>query len=161
MIFVECNADEALVRHLTRLPRKEIAHELKGKYEVCKRVASEAGSTAMVDEDPGSNQPPVLALGNLVEDFPGEGLKLYRVPASANRIVVICPRLEDWVVEAAKHDALAMDKYGLPNDAGALRKALKAHNRPTDQRFERLMADLQTGGSPRLVTLRRLLTGRK
>jgi hypothetical protein len=39
MIYVECKPDATLVQVLTQLPRREIVHELKGKYEVVKRIS--------------------------------------------------------------------------------------------------------------------------
>ncbi len=58
MIYVECNPDLTLVQALTQLPRRGIAHELKGKYEVMKRLRSARNARAMVDEAPGQTSRP-------------------------------------------------------------------------------------------------------
>jgi hypothetical protein len=52
MIYVEGKPDLTLVQALIQFPRREIAHELKGKYEVLKRLSNLRNARAMVDERP-------------------------------------------------------------------------------------------------------------
>ena len=38
MIYVECKPDGILVRHLSGLPKRQVAHEIQGKGEICNRL---------------------------------------------------------------------------------------------------------------------------
>ena len=75
MLYVECLPDETLVRRLTGLPKREIIHQLKGKYEVLEMLATRTNSIAMVDEDPNTNQPRYLERMRVQEDYPALGLQ--------------------------------------------------------------------------------------
>jgi len=57
MIYVECNADEALVRAL--VPRQRVKHKAN-KGDVVNAVRKSEGSTGVIDEDPGRAQPTEL-----------------------------------------------------------------------------------------------------
>ena len=153
MIYVECKPDEALVRHVTGLPRRQVVHEFKGKYEVCKRVSAQADSRALIDEDPGSFPPAYLGRMTLSDDSPELGLKVYRDSRKSNTVVVLCPKLEDWILDAARAVGLNVRDYGLPSRPRELHGVVNANL----QKFERLLNALETTPSPRLKTLRQLL----
>lgn len=101
MIYVECKPDAALVQILTQLSHRGIVHELKGKYEVVERISSGRNARRMVDEDPGSVQPAYLARMEVLRDLPQSGLKMLEDVARANRVVLLCPKLEDWIIRVA------------------------------------------------------------
>ena len=109
---------------------------------------------AMVDEDPGATQPTYLArlpLGSETTEF---GLKLYRDSSRNNRIVVLCPKLEDWLLRAAADSGLSMSTYRLPDRANTLHGVINLDER----KIQRLLSDLDDARSPRLRELGRLLT---
>jgi len=153
MIYVECKPDASLVRGLTGLSRRQIVHEFKGKYEVCKRVSGQTECKALVDEDPGSIQPPYLARINLVEELPQQGLKVFQDKSRGNLVVVMCPKLEDWILRAAEDAGLLVSSYSLPNSSRSLHRVINANI----VKLERLLQDLINSGSERVRTLRRLL----
>ena len=154
MIYVECKPDDLLVRHLTGLPKRQVAHEIQGKGEICNRLIRGKDLVAMVDEDPGATQPTYLArlpLGSETTEF---GLKLYLDNSRNNRIVVLYPRLEEWLIRAAGDSGLSMNTYGLPNRANTLHSVINLDER----KIQRLLSDLDHAQSPRLRELGRLLT---
>ena len=154
MIYVECKPDELLVRQATNLPRRQVAHEAKGKGGVCNRLTRNRGLVAMVDQDPGATQPRYMARLSLGTESAQLGLKLYLDSSRNNRIVVLCPKLEDWLLRAAADSGLSMSTYGLPNRASTLHSVINLDER----KIERLLADLVNARSPRLRELRKLLT---
>ena len=93
IIYVECSPDEILIRRLTGLPRRRVIHELKGKYEVLKRLSAQSDLLAVVDEDPSSHVPPYLNRMSLIENLGDDGIKVFQDKSRRNRVVVLTPRL--------------------------------------------------------------------
>ena len=85
--------------------------------------------------------------------MPHLGLKVYQDSPRNNQLIVLCPKLEDWVLRAADEVRLNMSNYGLPNTANRLHRVINIDLR----KFERLMADLNAATSNRLKTLQELL----
>ena len=154
MIYVECRPDELLVRQVTNLPRRQVVHEIKGNGEVCNRLMRNRDLVAMVDEDPEATQPRYMTRLSLGRERAELGLKLYLDRSLNNRIVVLCPKLEDWLLRAAADSSLSMNTYGLPDRANPLHSEINLDER----KIQRLLADLHRAKSPRLLELRRLLT---
>ena len=157
-IYVECKADRALVSAVTRVARRDIVHELKGKYEVCIRVAKQQSCTALIDEDPGAIVPPyVRRLRQTAggEDMIEDGLTVLDDSARGNRVVIVCPRLEGWVLAAAKEVGTNVRAYGLPTGELELHRQV---NERLDQ-FSGLLEALKSERSPRLSRLGKLLSG--
>lgn len=155
MIYLECKADRALVQSLTGWPRREVRHENKGKGEVCNQLRKNGKCIGLVDEDPGSTQPKYLGALQTVKDLPDEGLRLLHDVARDNAVVVLCPRLEEWVLAAAKQAQVSLKDYKLPDDPATLYDSLNLD----PSRVEPLVAALKDGRG-RMRTLRRMLEGR-
>ena len=153
---MECKPDGALVRLLTGLSRREVAHEIKGKSGVSHRLSQQSNCKGLVDQDPGSAQPPYLRTIPLSDDLPEHGLKVYRDGSRGNTIVVLCPKLEDWVLDAAKAVGLDVRQLGLQNRPTSLHREINANL----AKFERVLEALDATSSQRLDTLRRLLAER-
>ena len=154
MIYVECKPDGILVRHLTGLPKGQVAHEAGGRGAVCNRLKKNNNVAAMVDEDPGTARPTYMTHLTLSDEDVQLGLKLYLDRSRNNRIVVLYPRLEEWLIRAAGDSGLSMNDYRLPDWGNALHKAINLDER----KIQRLLSDLYAAGSPRLLELRSLLT---
>ncbi len=150
MIYVECKPDETLVRLLTGLPRREIIHDLKGKNEVVNQIRKRSNAQGMVDEDPQATQHPYLKEMSEVQDLPERGLRVLGDSLN-NRIVILCPRLEEWIVQAAREEQLSISDYGLPEEPRRLHRVINDDLR----KFERLVNDLRD--SARLTSLRSAL----
>lgn len=152
MIYVECKPDEILVRAVTGLPARQVIHELKGKYGVAAQLRKRNSARGMLDEDPGADQPSYLGGLQIVQDqdLPAQGLRLLRHAARDNLVIVLRPKLEDWVLRAAREAQVDVSNYNLPTDARNLHSQI---NHGLD-RFQRLVEALQE--APRIQSLRRL-----
>ena len=120
MLLLECKADETLARALG-CTRRNCLH-LNDKGRVCNRLQKGDGETGMVDEDPGAAQPPYLQKLELISDV--HDVKVFRDPAGSQKLAVVCPRLEEWVIKTAKLEGVEMRSYGLDQNANALHKEI-------------------------------------
>ena len=135
-IAVECYPDEAVLRALG-VPKKQLLHEAR-KGEVFNWLKKNAGALGMVDEDPTSAQP--RDFSNYQESGSAEGLRLFvRRGSSGQRLIVVCPRLEEWLIQRARVCSVDPKQYHLPGTAKEL------HDMPRyDQRdgFPRFLTEL-------------------
>ena len=135
-VLVECNADEAVLRALG-IPENQLLH-FGGKGEVVKHVRKLGCATGVIDEDPQSTQPRDLA--NYDDIDASEGLRLCaRRDDPSQRLIIICPRLEEWLIERAGAIGIRPEDYALPNDPDRL------HNIPHYEQkdgFRRFLAEL-------------------
>ena len=116
-IAVECYPDEAVLRALG-VPRKRLLHEAR-KGEVFRWLRKTPGSIGMVDEDPDSAQPRDLV--NYQQVQAGEGLVLLvRQGNSGQKLIVVRPRLEEWLIQRAKVCGIDPKHYHLPGTAKEL-----------------------------------------
>ena len=148
MIYVECNPDKILVKTLG-LPRQEIRHA-GDKGKVCNKLRNNTNSVGLVDEDPGSNPPSYFeALKHLSND---NQIRLLHDEKNKNYLIVLCPRLEEWVLRVAREREIDISKYGLSNDASELHELLTIK----PERIVKLIEDIK-GKSEMLKTLVRFL----
>ena len=131
-VFVECYPDAALLRALG-VSKKQLRHE-RCKGEVVKRVHKFDCATGLVDEDPTSTQP--RDLDNYKQIQTVEGLCLLTRRNDDNkRLVIICPRLEEWLVSRAKSSGIRPEDYGLPGDPDRLHSIPRYEQKPGFLRF--------------------------
>lgn len=120
MIYLECEADKTLVSALG-IPRKEIKH-MFSKGNVCNRLEKSKNSKGLVDEDPLSPQPSYI--GKLRPISNKHGIKLLLDEKNQNYLIVLCPRLEDWVLNVTIEAKIDLLNYGLPSDPNKLHETL-------------------------------------
>ena len=156
MIFVECKPDLTLIKSLTKVTRREITHEFKGKGEICNRLRKQTNCKALLDEDPSSAQPSYIKETGLEKEFSEHGLKLLRDAVNNNYLVILCPRLEEWILRAASEVAIDVGKYKLPNNAAKLHSEINI----SLDRFEKLLEVLKDSSS-RLKILKSLLEAKQ
>jgi hypothetical protein len=94
MLHLECKADETLARKLGRTRKECIHHNDKGR--VCNALERGTSSVGMIDEDPGSAQPPYLA--TLVPSARAHELVVLEDSKRHHRVVIVQPRLEEWLI---------------------------------------------------------------
>ena len=82
------------------------------------------------------------------------GLRIYRHGERGNTLIVLCPKLEDWLIAAAREVGLTLDDYGLTASPNRLHDVINDDLRKLD----RLLDDLLSAQSPRLLRLQSLLT---
>ena len=144
-----------LALRITGFPRSEIRYE-RNKQEVLKTLSRQSSCQAMVDEDPGEIQPFQLRQMRLVDEHDDTGLRVYRDRQLGNQVVVICPRLEEWLTDSAKevNIDLANRRYNLPRNPVSLHRVINRDLR----KLNRLIDDLIAAQSPRILKLKELLT---
>jgi len=150
MIYTECKPDSTLVKMLG-LPKRHIIHQ-QGKPEVCKQLEKRTNWKGLIDEDPFSVQPSYLKQLQEKGDLSHYGLKILNDKSKNNVLIILCPRLEEWVLEASKNAGIDIKRYNLPDDGEELHKVIN-----TDlQKFERLVNDLK-GKSKMIKALERAI----
>jgi len=152
MIYIECKPDLALVRSLTKVTRREITHEFQGKGEICNQLRKQTNCKGLIDEDPSSGQPRYVKEARLENAFPDHDIKILHHSSTDNRLIVLCPRLEEWILKAAREAGIDIGKYNLPNNATKLHTEININL----GKFKNLLEDLKDSSS-RLKTLKRLL----
>jgi exoribonuclease R len=118
MILIECNNDEELVKQLG-FKNKQCKHELN-KGEVVKRLKRESNiSIGIVDEDKEADQPSDMKFYHTIDTV--GSIKLKRKD-SIRFLIVISPRLEEWIYGVARRNKIIPEDYGLPKVAHRLPK---------------------------------------
>jgi len=153
-LFLECKPDETLAVVLG-VPRRTIVHS-HSKGRVSRNLKMHTGVTGMVDEDFGSAEPATLA--GFKEISTNHDVRLKINEAQNNRLVVICPRLEPWLIKTAKAAGLNMGdkKFNLSENVQELDSMINYRL----QNIERLLDDLLKLKSQRLLHLKALLSGK-
>lgn len=139
MIYVECKPDIALVEAVTGLRRRDMVHELQGKGAICRRLKRRSNCKAMIDEDPWAVQPSYIETLTALRHIPEHGLKLLHDKANNNFLIVLCQRLEEWILRTATQAHIDVRRYKLPNRPDKLHHEI---NLVLD-RFEGLLSQLK------------------
>jgi hypothetical protein len=135
-IAVEYYPDEAVLRALG-VPRRQLLHEAR-KGEVFNWLRNTPRGMGMADEDPTSTQPRDRCNYQQVEASEGL-LLLTRCGSGGQRLIVVCPRLEDWLMQRAEACGVDPRRYHLPDTAKEL------HDTPRYELkdgFRRFLAEL-------------------
>jgi len=145
MIYLECNTDEALAKALG-VHSNEIFHS-GNKGNVCRNLAKKQKSIGLVDEDPSSAQPSYF--GKLKIRSNDNDIKFMYDDKNKNYMIILCPRLEDWIIKAAKESRIDMKDYNLPDDAYELHKI----NFKSLNNFTKLIEDMEKRKCKMLMAL--------
>jgi hypothetical protein len=150
-LFLECKPDEVLAR-VAGVPPHAIVHS-PGKGNVSKLLGKHSGVTGMVDEDFGSAEPRTLKQYVQVSDTHDLRLKIGK--GGKNRLVVVCPKLEDWLIKTARMASVKMTVFSMSENP----RELHADINTRLPNLERLLQELLEVKSPRLLHLKSLLAG--
>jgi len=154
MIFVECRADDTLVKCLANIPKANIIHEFKGKPGVCTQLMRNwTDSKGLIDEDPRASQPPYVKKARPHGKHIQYDIKYLHDASRNNYLIVLCPKLEDWILKSAEIADIDVTRHGLPNDANALHKVI---DYKLDE-FRILIHMMLRRKSTRILTLKGLL----
>jgi len=143
MIYVECSPDKTLVRALG-ISRKEIEHAYN-KGNVCNKLMKTRNSKGLVDEDPSSAQPSYI--NRLRLHAQEHDVKLLCEEKNQNFLIVLLPRLEEWILKVVKEMKIDISEYTLPDNPKDFHTAINMKL----ERFHRLIEDIK--GSHALKTL--------
>lgn len=139
MHVVECDPDVILVSALTSTSKRRIDHA-GGKSQVLRRLILKVrDSVGLIDEDPDSVQPQkYLRKFRETEHSESNGLKMLLHSRRNNRLVVLCPRLEEWIIRAARDARIPLSRYNLPRHPEHLHEVINLRQ----NRFQELVEDL-------------------
>ncbi len=149
MIFVECKPDKILVKSLC--PRVKIRH-LSNKSEVCRRLHLISNAIGLIDEDPGSPQPPYMDELKIIENPYAHMILILRDPSRGNLVIILRPRLEEWLMELAGRRIL--EKYGFPWNSGLIHTLLRLH----PEKIRNVINNLLREENEVLLYLRKILS---
>lgn len=150
MIYLECNPDEVLVETLG-IPKQEMRHE-GGIGGVCNRLKKSQNTKGLVDEDPRGTRPRYVQTLTLCSNE--QDIKVFYDKSAENYLLMLCPRLEGWVLGAARKARVDVTQYGFPDEEDKLHKMVNFKLKD----FEKLLNDLMQK-SEALKALERLLRG--
>jgi hypothetical protein len=119
--LVEDAAHKALLQSLG-ISRKEIS-VFGSKGNVIKSLRERPGDMGIVDEDPQSTRTQPHELANYREVGRGEGLRLLaREGHNGQRLAILCPRIEDWLIQRAKLSNIDPTRHYLPSTPKELKQ---------------------------------------
>jgi len=119
------------------------------KNRVLKEL-SKRQAIGLVDEDP------MAPRGSVTKEFHEQitddilQVKIYR-NSRGSRLIVLCPRLEDWLIRICRLSKVDISKYGLPRDPEELHKVINQKRK----NLKILLEDLYRRSKifPKFVTL--------
>jgi len=114
-------------------------HHAGNKSELLKKLTERTNSIGIIDEDPWSVQPPHLKKFEEKQDLANYKLKILHHTSKNNVLIVLRPRLEEWILGAAKEANVDLKTYNLPNEA------VKLHEQINIQinNFQKLLEDIK------------------
>jgi hypothetical protein len=120
IFFVEDEPHRALLRCL-KIPRRSI-RVAGARGNVIKKLRDSPGDVGIVDEDPRSTQTQSHEFNNYLVTKTGEGLQLRaRRGSGGQRLIVLCPRVEDWLIDRAGACQIDLKQYCLPSTTKELK----------------------------------------
>ena len=146
--FAECKPDTLLVKLLTG---QGVDHR-GGKTRLIKKMLqSGEPSKGLIDEDPQSLQPPLLKRFKLLRDEQSVGLKVYE-DDNGNRLIMLSPNLEEWIISSAREAGLKLESYSLPDKSDDFHRIINLDLK----KFQNLILDLKDK-SPSMKVLSKIL----
>ena len=123
-IVLECKPDEVLIKSLG-YTRKMITHQ-PNKGAVINYLQRNPGVIGIVDEDPGAANPTYMY--KFQEETPEKfDIENLFVRKEKTRLIILKPRLEDWILKYAKKSNINLQKYSLPETGRKLHKIINSH----------------------------------
>lgn len=157
MFVVECDPETILINSLTSVSKKKIEHASGKSRVIQKLLRNYKNSIGLIDEDPWSTQPPDIQKFQETKNLEKHKIKILSHQGRNNQLIILCPRLEEWIIEASKEANIDINKkYKLPNDPIELHKIINVKTENFRQLIEELMQK-----SPRLKALRNHIKNRR
>jgi hypothetical protein len=150
-LHLECKPDETLAKVLGKTKKEILHHNDKGR--VCKYLSQNTGLTGMIDEDPNSAQPSYLE--KLTDTTDKYQVKELSNAKTGNKMLVLCPRLEEWIIDVCQKNNVAISDFGLSDKPNTLHGEINSKL----AKFEELLVYLlEEAKSKELLHLKSLLS---
>ncbi len=153
MYVVECKPDKVLVVILVK--RRDIIHA-GDKGRVVKYLGKHPNSIGVVDEDPGASWPGEIREYRELRELQECGIRIFLHRIAGSKLIVLCPRLEEWILEAAKEVSLDVQEFKLSEDPRRLHETINLRT----EEFQQLAREMLRRKSRRLSLLKRELLER-
>lgn len=150
-IVVECKPDEALVRALG-FTKKNVTHQ-PSKARVLSYLDRNSGAIGIVDEDPGTANAGYFSKYTKISEAKFD-IEEWSVTKMQIRLIIIKPRLEEWIIRQANSSKIDLRDYSLEPDGYHLHKII---NEKLDK-FEALLTDLLKEKNQGLVHLKSIIS---
>lgn len=150
-VHLECMPDECLVKTLG-FPNRYVEHH-NDKGRVCIHLEHNKNELGMVDEDPDSAQPSYLKT-LAIKGVEKHHIRVLYDSKRKNTLVVICPRLEEWILYVCRSNGVDITHYKLKD------KPTQLHREITQKlpEFKNLLTHLsEEKKAPQLLYLQDLL----
>jgi hypothetical protein len=138
VLIVECDPDLVLVETLTTPSRKRNKHAGGKSMVIRNLMRTYENSVGMIDEDPASIQPDDLQRFTETNRLQREQIRIHHHDQRNNRLIVLCPKLEEWVLGACSEAGIDVRDYNLPNNPNQLHEVINVRI----NRFRQLVEDL-------------------
>jgi len=129
------------------LTRKEVVHQ-NSKGEVCNHHAKTDVKIAIIDEDPRSGQPQYLH--DFVIEEEKFGIRKLVKSGSNKIILVIKPRLEEWIIAQCAQSDVNPEDFFLPSEAKRLKDVINLRL----ANFSKLLDELKSKNNNGLAFLK-------
>jgi hypothetical protein len=149
-LHLECKPDETLAKILGKTNKEILHHNDKGR--VCKFLSQNSGLTGMIDEDPNSAQPSYI--DQLTNSSQKYSIKELIHVKSQNKLVVLCPRLEEWIIGVCKSNDVQISDFGLSEKPNTLHGEINSKLKKFEELLVHLRDDIK---SKELLYLKTLL----
>lgn len=136
MPVAECKPDVAF---LASILRRRVEHAAGKSRVIRKLMRNYENSIGMVDEDPDSIQPPDMQRFREIESSQRGQFKILHHNPRNNRLIVLCPKLEEWIIEAAREANIDLDSFRLPDNPDELHEIINLRT----ERFQKLIEELR------------------
>lgn len=143
MFVIECKPDATLIRILASVSKRRIDHAGNKSRVLRKLMRNYRNSIGMIDQDPYSSQPPDLQKFHEIEFLEKEKIKILQHNRRNNRLIVLCPRLEEWVIEASREGNVDLNRYNLSDTPEELHDIINIRL----DKFQQLVQDLMHGSN--------------
>lgn len=95
-------------------------------------------AVGMIDEDPRSIQLNDIQRFTEINHLERDQIRIRQHNQRNNRLIVLCPRLEEWIIEASREASLDLNSYNLPTNPNQLHEIINLRI----NRFRQLVQDL-------------------
>jgi hypothetical protein len=147
MIFLVEDGPHRSLLCFLEIGRKDV-RVMGSKGNVIKKLKDRPGDTGIVDEDPDSIQTQSHELTNYHEVKRGEGLRLLgRTGSGSQRLIVLCPEVEGWLLHRAQMCGVDPKRYQLPATSKELHDIPRYEQKDGFRRFLAELHDCDKGMS--------------
>lgn len=155
-ISVECNADEKLVKLLLSEEVETLHQNGRGNILNYLRKKSTMSGIGLIDEDPGSAHTRDFVSSYEEVECVGNVRRFYRKDNNDITVIMLSPRLEEWIISRASDSGIKMSDYSLPDDG------IKLHDRyhyEKEDNFTSLINKLIELKDKEILTVKKWLSG--